>query len=132
MRTFLLEMTWLILVGYIGYELYNKTQESIVMKAELDKLVQINEKQLDTIRQLQIDFLKAVDLINTNAAEYEKIAPKPDKKVKKITVGNIQEVKNQIKEGGKNDKLIIQDFNNTSLSDDLSRMWSRYTNSDNK
>lgn len=132
MRTFLLEMTWLILVGYIGYELYNKTQESIVMKAELDKLVQINEKQSDTIRQLQIDFLKAVDLINTNAAEYEKIAPKPDKKVKKITVGNIQEVKNQIKEGGKNDKLIIQDFNNTSLSDDLSRMWSRYTNSDNK
>lgn len=132
MRTFLLEMTWLILVGYIGYELYNKTQESIVMKAELDKLVQINEKQSDTIRQLQIDFLKAVDLINTNAAEYEKIAPKPDKKVKKITVGNIQEVKNQIKEGGKNDKLIIQDFNNTSISDDLSRMWSRYTNSDNK
>lgn len=132
MRTFLLEMTWLILVGYIGYELYNKTQESIIMKAELDKLVQINEKQSDTIRQLQIDFLKAVDLINTNAAEYEKIAPKPDKKVKKITVGNIQEVKNQIKEGGKNDKLIIQDFNNTSLSDDLSRMWSRYTNSDNK
>ena len=132
MRTFLLEMTWLILVGYIGYELYNKTQESIVMKVELAKLVQINEKQSDTIRQLQIDFLKAVDLINTNAAEYEKIAPKPDKKVKKITVGNIQEVKNQIKEGGKNDKLIIQDFNNTSLSDDISRMWSRYTNSDNK
>lgn len=131
MRTFLLEMTWLILVGYIGYELYNKTQESIVMKAELDKLVQINEKQSDTIRQLQIDFLKAVDLINTNAAEYEKIAPKPDKKVKKITVGNIQEVKNQIKEGGKNDKLLIQDINN-SLSDDLGKLWSRYTNSGNK
>ena len=132
MRTFLLEMTWLILVGYIGYELYNKTQESVIMKAELSKLVQINEKQSDTIRQLQIDFLKAVDLINTNAAEYEKIAPKPDKKVKKITVGNIQEVKKQIREGGRNDKHIIQDYNNTSLSDGLSRMWSRYTNSDNK
>ena len=129
MRTFLLEMTWLILVGYIGYELYNKTQESVIMKAEIDKLIQINEKQSDTIRQLQIDFLKAVDLINTNAAEYEKIAPKPDKKVKKITVGNIQEVKNQIREGGKNDKILIQDINN-SLSDDLGKLWSRYTNSD--
>ena len=131
MRTFLLEMTWLILVGYIGYELYNKTQESVIMKAEIDKLIQINEKQSDTIRQLQIDFLKAVDLINTNAAEYEKIAPKPDKKVKKITVSNIQEVKKQIREGGKNDKLLIQDINN-SLSDDLGKLWSRYTNSGNK
>lgn len=126
MRTFILEVTWLILVGFIGYDIYYKTQESIVLKEQLENLIKVNDKQADTIKQLQIDILKAIDLVNTNAAEYEKVTNKPDKKVKKITVGNLQEVKNQIREGGKNDKLLIQDINN-SLSDDLGKLWLKYT-----
>lgn len=129
MRTFILEVTWLILVGFIGYDIYYKTQESIVLKEQLENLIKVNDKQADTIKQLQIDILKAVDLVNTNAAEYEKLTNKPDKKVKKITVGNLQEVKNQIREGGRNDKILIQDINN-SLSDDLGKLWLKYTNSD--
>lgn len=129
MRTFILEVTWLILVGFIGYDIYYKTQESIVLKEQLENLIKVNDKQADTIKQLQIDILKAIDLVNTNAAEYEKLTNKPDKKVKKITVGNLQEVKNQIREGGRNDKILIQDINN-SLSDDLDKLWLKYTNSD--
>lgn len=129
MRTFILEVTWLILVGFIGYDIYYKTQESIVLKEQLENLIKVNDKQADTIKQLQIDILKAIDLVNTNAAEYEKLTNKPDKKVKKITVGNLQEVKNQIREGGRNDKILIQDINN-SLSDDLGKLWLKYTNSD--
>ena len=128
MRIFILEVTWLILVGFIGYDMYYKTQESIVLKEQLENLIKVNDKQADTIKQLQIDILKAIDLVNTNAAEYEKLTNKPDKKVKKITVGNLREVKNQIREGGKNDKILIQDINN-SLSDDLGRMWLKYTSS---
>lgn len=128
MRIFILEVTWLILVGFIGYDMYYKTQESAVLKEQLETLVKVNDKQADTIRQLQIDILKAIDLVNTNAAEYEKLTNKPDKKVKKITVGNLQEVKNQIREGSRNDKILIQDINN-SLSDDLGRMWLKYTSS---
>lgn len=129
MRTFILEVTWLILVGFIGYDIYYKTQESIVLKEQLENLIKVNDKQADTIKQLQIDILKAIDLVNTNAAEYEKLTNKPDKKVKKITVGNLQEVKNQIREGSRNDKILIQDINN-SLSDDLGKLWLKYTNSD--
>lgn len=126
MRTFILEVTWLILVGFIGYDIYYKTQESIVLKEQLENLIKVNDKQADTIKQLQIDILKAIDLVNTNAAEYEKLTNKPDKKVKKITVGNLQEVKNQIREGSRNDKILIQDINN-SLSDDLGKLWLKYT-----
>ena len=129
MRTFILEVTWLILVGFIGYDIYYKTQESIVLKEQLENLIKVNDKQADTIKQLQIDILKAIDLVNTNAAEYEKLTNKPDKKVKKITVSNLQEVKNQIREGSRNDKILIQDINN-SLSDDLGKLWLKYTNSD--
>ena len=126
MRTFILEVTWLILVGFIGYDIYYKTQESIVLKEQLENLIKVNDKQADTIKQLQIDILKAIDLVNTNAAEYEKVTNKPDKKVKKITVSNLQEVKNQIREGSRNDKILIQDINN-SLSDDLDKLWLKYT-----
>ena len=126
MRTFILEVTWLILIGFIGYNIYYKTQESIVLKEQLENLIKVNDTQADTIKQLQIDILKDIDLVNTNAAEYEKLTNKPDKKVKKITVGNLQEVKNQIREGGRNDKILIQDINN-SLSDDLGKLWLKYT-----
>ena len=129
MRTFILEVTWVLLMAGMGFGLYSHIKINYNLKAELADLNKTREEQENTIRQLQIDFIKLTELANRNAEAYEKATKDTtSKKVKKVTIGNLKEVKKQIQQeiSDENSTILTEPTSGSNLNNELGRLWNRY------
>ena len=129
MRTFILEVTWVILMAGMGFGLYSHIKLNEGLKAELLDLNKTKEEQENTIRQLQIDFIKLTELANRNAEAYEKATKDTtSKKVKKVTIGNLKEVKKQIQQeiSDENSTILTEPTSGDDLTTELGRLWNKY------
>lgn len=124
MRIPVLELIWTGLMISIGYGLYNNISQSATIKTELVEVTEKYKLQEETIKQLQIDFLRVADLANKNAEAYERVTKDTSSnKVQKVTISNLQQVKKNIKGRLNVDDSKLID-NNVSI--ELDRLWNEY------
>lgn len=124
MRIPVLELIWTGLMISIGYGLYNNISQSATIKTELVEVTEKYKLQEETIKQLQIDFLRVADLANKNAEAYERVTKDTSSnKVQKVTISNLQQVKKNIK-----GRLNVDDskFIDNNVSIELNRLWNEY------
>ena len=124
MRIPVLELIWTGLMISIGYGLYNNISQSATIKTELVEVTEKYKLQEETIKQLQIDFLRVANLANKNAEAYERVTKDTSSnKVQKVTISNLQQVKKNIKGRLNVDDPKLID-NNVSI--ELDRLWNEY------
>ena len=119
----------MILMAGMGFGLYSHIKLNEGLKAELLDLNKTKEEQENTIRQLQIDFIKLTELANRNAEAYEKATKDTtSKKVKKVTIGNLKEVKKQIQQeiSDENSTILTEPTSGDDLTTELGRLWNKY------
>ena len=120
----ILEIIWTALMLLISYGLYSNLMSNIDLRDELDSVTKSAKLQDETIKQLQVDFLKVVELANKNAEAYEKVTKDTSSnKVQKVTISNLPIIKRNIK-----GRLNAEDtkINDNNISIELNRLWDIY------